>query len=34
MKKTFAMILALVMILSMSSFAMAEDSIKIGCIGP
>ena len=34
MKKTFAMILALVMILSMSSFAMAEDAIKIGLIGP
>jgi len=34
MKKTFAMILALVMILSMGSFAMAEDAIKIGLIGP
>ncbi len=34
MKKTFAMILALVMVLSMGSFAMAEDAIKIGLIGP
>jgi len=34
MKKIFAMILAVAMILSMSSFAMAEDAIKIGCIGP
>lgn len=34
MKKTFAMILVIAMILSMSSFAMAEDAIKIGIIGP
>ena len=34
MKKTFAMILVLAMVLSMGSFAMAEDTIKIGCIGP
>ena len=34
MKKIFAMILAIAMILSMGSFAMAEDAIKVGCIGP
>jgi len=34
MKKIFAMILVIAMILSMGSFAMAEDAIKLGCIGP
>ncbi len=34
MKKTFAMILVLAMVLTMGSFAMAEDAIKVGCIGP
>ena len=34
MKKIFAMILVLAMILSMGTVAMAEDTIKIGVIGP
>ncbi len=34
MKKTFAMILVLAMILTMGSFAMAEGTVKIGLIGP
>ena len=33
-KTLVSMILAIAMVLSMSSFAMAEDTIKIGVIGP
>ena len=34
MKKLFAMVLALVMALSVCAFAAAEDTVKIGVIGP
>jgi len=34
MKKTLTMLLVLVMVLSMSTFAMAEGAIKVGVIGP